>query len=151
MIEFKIQFKPKSRIFIQKNIHSIGSSYSIELFIHKKMKKIIQNSKIRPISIAHPYLCTLSGEQPIRNSQGLLVERISALWAAYGHFWLCKELVWPFRHISDPSGSMILKANNGLVQRKKCPFPKQTSVFQRIFCVFFFGKRRILSQKYAFR
>ena len=39
MIQFKIQFKTKSKIFIQQS-----PEYSIELFIHKKMIKFIQNS-----------------------------------------------------------------------------------------------------------
>ena len=67
MIQFKIQFKTKSKIFIQKNIHSTESivfngiihSKKIEENIHstesivfngiihkKKLKKIIQNSNL---------------------------------------------------------------------------------------------------------
>ena len=48
MIQFKIQFKTKSRIFIQKNIHSIESRIFNRIIHSQKMRKIIQNSKIRP-------------------------------------------------------------------------------------------------------
>ena len=48
MIQFKIQFKTKSGIFIQKNIHSIESRIFNRIIHSKKMRKIIQNSKIRP-------------------------------------------------------------------------------------------------------
>ena len=48
MIQFKIQFKTKSGIFIQKNIHSIESRIFNRIIHSQKMRKIIQNSKIRP-------------------------------------------------------------------------------------------------------
>ena len=43
-----IQFKTKSGIFIQKNIHSIESRIFNRISHSQKMKKIIQTSKIRP-------------------------------------------------------------------------------------------------------
>ena len=48
MIQFKIQFKTKSGIFIQKNIHSIEFRIFNRIIHSRKMRKIIQNSKIRP-------------------------------------------------------------------------------------------------------
>ena len=48
MIQFKIQFKTKSKIFIQKNIHSIEFRIFNRIIHSRKMRKIIQNSKIRP-------------------------------------------------------------------------------------------------------
>ena len=48
MIQFKIQFKTKSRIFIQQNIHSIESRIFNRIIHSQKMRKIIQNSNIRP-------------------------------------------------------------------------------------------------------
>ena len=48
MIQIKIQFKTKSEIFIQKNIHSIESRIFNKIIHSQKMRKIIQNSKIRP-------------------------------------------------------------------------------------------------------
>merc|ERR1712062_516831 len=47
MIQFKIQFKTKSKIFIQKNIHSIESRIFNKIIHSQKMRKSIQNSKIR--------------------------------------------------------------------------------------------------------
>ena len=47
MIQFKIQFKTKSKIFIQKNIHSIESRIFNRIIHSQKMRKIIQNSKMR--------------------------------------------------------------------------------------------------------
>ena len=47
MIQFKIQFKTKSGIFIQKIYHSIESRI-FNRIIHSQKKKIIQNSNIRP-------------------------------------------------------------------------------------------------------
>ena len=48
MIQFKIQFKTKSGIFIQKNIHSIESWIFNRIIHSKKLRKTIQNSKISP-------------------------------------------------------------------------------------------------------
>ena len=48
MIKFKIQFKTKSKIFIKKNIHSIGPRIFNRIIHFKKMRRIIQNSKLRP-------------------------------------------------------------------------------------------------------
>ena len=48
MIQFKIQFKTKSGIFIQKNIHSIESKIFKKNIHSEKKRKIIQYSKIRP-------------------------------------------------------------------------------------------------------
>ena len=48
MIQFKIQFKTKSKIFIQKNVHSIESKIFNSIIHSKKMRKIIQNSQMRP-------------------------------------------------------------------------------------------------------
>ena len=48
MIQFKIQFKTKSKIFIQKNIHSIESRIYNRIIHSKKMRKIIHNSQMRP-------------------------------------------------------------------------------------------------------
>ena len=48
MIQFKIQFKTKSKIFIQKNIHSIESRIFNRIIHSKKIRKIIQNSQMRP-------------------------------------------------------------------------------------------------------
>ena len=50
MIQFKIKFKTKSKIFIQKNINSIESKIFNKIIHSQKMRKIIQNSKIRPKS-----------------------------------------------------------------------------------------------------
>ena len=47
MIQFKIQFKTKSKIFIQKNIHSIESKIFNRIIHSLKMREIIQNSKMR--------------------------------------------------------------------------------------------------------
>ena len=46
MIQFKIQFKTKSKIFIQKNIHSIESKIFKKIFIQKKEENysIFKNS-----------------------------------------------------------------------------------------------------------
>jgi len=46
MIQFKIQFKTKSKRFIQKK--SIESRIFNRIIHSQKMMKIIQNSKIRP-------------------------------------------------------------------------------------------------------
>ena len=43
-----IQLKTKSKIFIQKNIHSIKSRMFNRIIHSQKIRKIIQNSKIRP-------------------------------------------------------------------------------------------------------
>ena len=43
-----IQFKTKSGLFIQKNIHSIESRIFNRIIHSQKMRKIIQNSKMRP-------------------------------------------------------------------------------------------------------
>ena len=48
MIQFKIQFKTKSKTFIQKNIYSIESRIFSRIIHSKKLRKIIQNSKKRP-------------------------------------------------------------------------------------------------------
>ena len=48
MIQFKIQFKTKSQIFIQENIHLIESRIFNRIIHSKKMRKIIQNSQMRP-------------------------------------------------------------------------------------------------------
>ena len=54
MIQFKIKFKTNSGIFIQKNIHSIEFRIFNRIIHSKKMRKIIQNSKIRPNMASEP-------------------------------------------------------------------------------------------------
>ena len=54
MIQFKIQFQTKSKIFIKKNIHSIEFRIFNRIIHSKKMRKIIQNSKIRPNMASEP-------------------------------------------------------------------------------------------------
>ena len=48
MIQFKIQFKTKSRIFIQKNIHTIEYRIFNRTIHSKDLGKIIQSSNKRP-------------------------------------------------------------------------------------------------------
>ena len=48
MIQFKIQFKQRSRIFIQKSIDSIEYRIFNRIIHSNKMRKIIQKSKTRP-------------------------------------------------------------------------------------------------------
>ena len=48
MIKLEIQLKTKSIIFIQKNIHAIEFRIFNRIVHPKKMREIIQNSKIRP-------------------------------------------------------------------------------------------------------
>ena len=43
VIQFKINFKTKSKIFIQKILIQLSMENSIELFIQKNLMKIIQN------------------------------------------------------------------------------------------------------------
>ena len=46
MIQFNIQFKIKSKIFIQKIIHSIESKIFNKIIHSTKLKNIIQNSNL---------------------------------------------------------------------------------------------------------
>ena len=64
MIQFKIQFKTKSGIFIQKNIYSIESRIFNEIIHSKKMRKIIQNSKRRPNMAFEPSWGPYIGNRP---------------------------------------------------------------------------------------
>ena len=64
MIQFKIQFKTKSGIFIQKNIHSIESRIFNRIIHSQKMRKIIQNSKMRPKYGFGPFWGPCIGNRP---------------------------------------------------------------------------------------